>query len=321
MIQIQDSNHSPIHQNQTGYTPLTLLLVVAIASLASGCGGASQDESGTADLADGGIGQAALPLSGDSATFVADVTIPDHTAIDAGTSFVKTWRLRNSGTHKWSAYKLCYASGELFNAVSCVGVPTTAPGATAGVSVSLWAPPGPTCAAKGHAASWTLRDTALTAVPGGTVTVVITVNPTSGSPRPNLKSSAYAKPANPFAASGWGGQCTAFAWGRMYEKTGKNLAPRGNGGTWYSAVPATSRSTTPRANSVAVWTGGTYGHVAFVESVTTDAAGNVTSVTFSEANFSCLTPGGWGGGYDGAPETLSLANFKAHYGGFAGVIF
>lgn len=106
------------------------------------------------------------------------------------------------------------------------------------------------------------------------------------------------------------------------ERTGKNLSPRGNGGTWYAAVPDTSKSSTPRADSVAVWKGasGSNGHVAFVESVSVDASGS-TWVTFTEANFNCFASGNWGGGYDGAPKTLSLANFKAHYSGYAGVVF
>jgi acetone carboxylase gamma subunit len=38
----------------------------------------------------------------DHAAFVADVTIPDNTAIPSGTNFVKTWRLKNVGTCTWT---------------------------------------------------------------------------------------------------------------------------------------------------------------------------------------------------------------------------
>ena len=38
------------------------------------------------------------PSCSNLATFVADVTIPDHANVGAGQSFVKTWRLRNTGT-------------------------------------------------------------------------------------------------------------------------------------------------------------------------------------------------------------------------------
>jgi hypothetical protein len=39
----------------------------------------------------------------DAMDFVADVSIPDGTEVVAGTPFVKTWRLRNSGTRDWDA--------------------------------------------------------------------------------------------------------------------------------------------------------------------------------------------------------------------------
>ena len=35
------------------------------------------------------------------ATYLADVTIPDNTVIPPGTSFVKTWKLRNDGNCAW----------------------------------------------------------------------------------------------------------------------------------------------------------------------------------------------------------------------------
>jgi hypothetical protein len=41
------------------------------------------------------------PAPIDDATFVSDVTIPDGTHVVDGVSFVKTWRIRNSGTSTW----------------------------------------------------------------------------------------------------------------------------------------------------------------------------------------------------------------------------
>ena len=38
----------------------------------------------------------------DRAAFVTDVTIPDNTVIPAGTTFIKTWRLKNVGTCTWT---------------------------------------------------------------------------------------------------------------------------------------------------------------------------------------------------------------------------
>jgi len=57
-----------------------------------------------------------IPLT-DDAAFVADVTIPDGTEVVAGTPFVKTWRLRNSGTSTWGdGYQLIHVDGPDFGA-------------------------------------------------------------------------------------------------------------------------------------------------------------------------------------------------------------
>ena len=47
------------------------------------------------------------------ATFVTDVTIPDDTRLAPGTEFVKTWRLRNSGTCDWGpGFRFVFIEGE-----------------------------------------------------------------------------------------------------------------------------------------------------------------------------------------------------------------
>lgn len=95
---------------------------------------------------------------------------------------------------------------------------------------------------------------------------------------------------NPFAWSDLYGQCTWYAYGRAYERTGVALeACRiGNACTWYSSAQSAGFrvGSTPRANSVAVFnTSSGYGHVAYVESVSGD------TVLVSEANNSAL--GNW----------------------------
>jgi hypothetical protein len=46
----------------------------------------------------------------DSLSFVADVTVPDDTSMSPGQDFVKTWKVKNSGSCPWGAgYKLVYA--------------------------------------------------------------------------------------------------------------------------------------------------------------------------------------------------------------------
>ncbi|MGC9356797.1 MAG: NBR1-Ig-like domain-containing protein [Anaerolineae bacterium] len=75
------------------------------------------------------------------AAYVADVSIPDNTAMVPGENFVKTWRIRNSGTCEWEAgTKMVFASGEPLGTASEVAMPTTAPGAEVEVGVDMVAP-------------------------------------------------------------------------------------------------------------------------------------------------------------------------------------
>jgi hypothetical protein len=78
-----------------------------------------------------------------AATFVADLSIPDDSEIPAGASFIKTWRIRNSGTCTWDGhYKLAHVDGHLLGAVvGQIGLPASvAPGQTIDLSVQLTAP-------------------------------------------------------------------------------------------------------------------------------------------------------------------------------------
>lgn len=46
----------------------------------------------------------------DSLSYVADVTVPDDTSMSPGQDFLKTWKVKNSGSCPWgSGYKLVYA--------------------------------------------------------------------------------------------------------------------------------------------------------------------------------------------------------------------
>ena len=123
----------------------------------------------------------------------------------------------------------------------------------------------------------------------------------------------YCTPSNPFFQSGYGGQCTSYAWGRAYEKFDINLSPRGHGGTWLNSTVTNlttgeelSTGNTVRSNSIAVWSFGTFGHVAFVENVENGR------VYFTEANWSTYTDSNYGGGVDneGNQKNLSVADFE-----------
>lgn len=49
----------------------------------------------------------------DGSEFVSDVTVPDGTHLAPNTLFIKTWRLRNTGTCTWDAsYRLTFLSGD-----------------------------------------------------------------------------------------------------------------------------------------------------------------------------------------------------------------
>ena len=75
------------------------------------------------------------------ADFVADVTVQDNDKFNPGQSFVKTWRLKNSGTCTWfSNYSLNYAQGEQMGAPASTPLTTTAPGQTVDISVNMTAP-------------------------------------------------------------------------------------------------------------------------------------------------------------------------------------
>lgn len=76
-----------------------------------------------------------------SATFVADVTIPDLTNFVGGTTFTKTWRIRNTGTCVWGPdYKLVNYSEETMGAPGSVPLDVTLPGQTLDISVDMIAP-------------------------------------------------------------------------------------------------------------------------------------------------------------------------------------
>ncbi|MEP7290811.1 MAG: NBR1-Ig-like domain-containing protein [Chloroflexota bacterium] len=82
---------------------------------------------------------AVAPL--DEAWWLGDLTIADGSAINAGTSFRKTWRIRNVGTTTWRpGYQLAFFSGSQMNGPASVPLPPAKPGEAVDVSVDLIAP-------------------------------------------------------------------------------------------------------------------------------------------------------------------------------------
>ncbi|GHU58491.1 hypothetical protein FACS1894133_3340 [Clostridia bacterium] len=115
-------------------------------------------------------------------------------------------------------------------------------------------------------------------------TEAVTEAPAPAYAAPNWNSKAY-NGGNSYANIGLYGQCTWYAYGRAKEVTGVSLPWSLNARKWYAAAKASGFkvSATPRANSIVVWDGGSYGHVGFVESV----SGN--TVKFSHANYGNAT--------------------------------
>jgi hypothetical protein len=94
----------------------------------------------------------------DRAEFVSDVTVPDGTKIGPGTSFVKTWRLKNTGSCTWTtSYRVVFDSGNALGAPASFNLPTNVPpNGIADISVNMKAPDSP----KDYESFWKLQNAA-----------------------------------------------------------------------------------------------------------------------------------------------------------------
>jgi len=84
----------------------------------------------------------AVPIPCNQAGWVTDVTIPDGTELVAGSSFVKTWRIRNTGSCTWgSGYAIVFYSGNSMGAAPSTSLPASVqPGQTVDISVAMVSP-------------------------------------------------------------------------------------------------------------------------------------------------------------------------------------
>ncbi len=142
------------------------------------------------------------------ASYVADVTIPDDSELAPGADFVKTWRIRNSGTCSWEAgTQLIYTSGELLGAPAAVSVPATAPNTPVDVSVTMKAPLTPGT----YRSNWQLR--APDGTQFGSLFFVQIVVPGASTPTVTPTSPATAAPPTNFTGAVTA-DCTrvTFAW-------------------------------------------------------------------------------------------------------------
>jgi hypothetical protein len=115
--------------------------------------------------------------------YVADVTIPDGTVMSPGQAFVKTWRVRNSGTCDWGAgYTLVFVSGAQMGGPASVPLPAVSAGGEAEVSVNQTAP----SAYGTHRGTWRMRADDGTTF-GVNLSVLITVPaPVTDTPEPTV---------------------------------------------------------------------------------------------------------------------------------------
>jgi len=114
-----------------------------------------------------------------SAAFIADVTIPDGTAVVPGSQFVKTWRIRNSGTCDWgSGYTAVFVEGDQLGGPGIVRIEPTDAGRTRDVSITLKAPSQPGA----YRGKWQLRAPGGPVLTGLTVSIVVQATPTPTGP-------------------------------------------------------------------------------------------------------------------------------------------
>lgn len=93
----------------------------------------------------------------DRAAFVEDITYKDGSEVAPGATFVKTWKLKNTGSCTWnSSYAVVFVSGDSIGAPASVQLTTgtVAPGQEVEVSVTLKAPDTP----KDYEGRWKLRN-------------------------------------------------------------------------------------------------------------------------------------------------------------------
>ncbi len=83
----------------------------------------------------------ATPTLCDDYAFVGDTSVKDGTIMTVGQSFVKTWRILNTGSCTWgSSYKVIYGYGEKMSGVPNALASAVNPGQEVEVSVNMKAP-------------------------------------------------------------------------------------------------------------------------------------------------------------------------------------
>jgi Ig-like domain from next to BRCA1 gene len=91
----------------------------------------------------------------DSLGFVADVNVPDGTSMSPGQDFLKTWRVKNTGSCPWGAgYKLVHAYGDEMSGQSQPLTTVVQPGEEVEISIQFKAPD----AANQYVSAWQMSN-------------------------------------------------------------------------------------------------------------------------------------------------------------------
>ena len=113
----------------------------------------------------------------DSVFFVTDVTVPDGTEFAPGSSFTKTWRLRNVGSCTWTTeYDLVFDSGDAMDGPAAQAlVSSIAPGIEVDISVEFTAPTDP----GSYTSNWKLRNDSgvVFGLPGPFFVEIVVIDP------------------------------------------------------------------------------------------------------------------------------------------------
>lgn len=88
-------------------------------------------------------GSGAKPAASDDSQFEGDITYPDGTLVPPNSSFMKVWRLRNTGTIVWANRFLARVNEESCQAPKAVAIPQTGPGETVDIAVPIRTPSRP----------------------------------------------------------------------------------------------------------------------------------------------------------------------------------
>ncbi len=159
------------------------------------------------------------------ATFVEDVTIPDDTVVEAGSAFVKTWRIRNSGTCAWAAgTTFGPVGGNDLGGPTFVPVPLTAPDGTVDMSATLRAP----TSAGTYRSDWQLQTPNGERFGGVFYVQVVIAGQATPTITPTPEPAAVAPPRDFLGATATDCQKVTFSWidGQgedAYQLTGPNL--------------------------------------------------------------------------------------------------